>query len=470
MVQRQEELRLNYIDGNLITLGSLMQETPTRIRFKKTLGKRPDIFLIPGRFAVAWLGIVTGCAVFYLLFSPYLPINPFLMAVICLTLILTHWILVGDTPWKYGGKFHKARTMVKGYPSFDPLNGSQMKQKAGVRRTGKKTKRVIDAIEDEFHLVCPIKFQLKGQHVGAYLLQKKGMLRVVWAFKWRGINSTLSKDEARNIAELIETGLKQIPTGEELTINAGTFSSERERIAELEKLISSTSAQENKFLLKWAISRLQRLTQLGKHNPKFLKVYLTYTLDGGTTKSQDWVEKILGQAEQFYKAYATKGDQQYRQHLEDSLINAFNYGYMQAVQLLQNNLKWSVVPMDENDIWEGDCWKKFNQGKAPKISQLLILDETGLHWELNSERHITTEMFAGGCPVLDKQWVQIPGIDSYVGVAVWDQKPLKKYEGVGAYLAQLLDGSAVLTDPSVTNTEIVVQFTQANQAIVQKDT
>ena len=201
---------------------------------------------------------------------------------------------------------------------------------------------------------------------------------------------------------MIETGLKQIPHGEELTINAGTFSSERERIAELEELISSTSAQENKFLLKWAISRLQRLTQLGKHNPKFLKVYLTYTLDGGTTKSQDWVEKILGQAEQFWKAYATKGDQQYRQHLEDSLINAFNYGYMQAVQLLQNNLKWSVVPMNEDDLWEGD-WKKFNPGKAPKIPQLLILDETGLHWELNSERHITTEMFAGGCPVLDKQ-------------------------------------------------------------------
>ena len=447
-----------------------MQETPTRIRFKKTLGKRPDIFLIPGRFAVAWLGIVTGCFVFYILFSPYLSINPLLMVVICLTLILTHWILVGDTPWKYGGKFHSSRTMVKGYPSFDPHNGSQMKQKAGVRKTGKKTKRVIDAIEDEFHLVCPIKFQLKGQHVGAYLLQKKGMLRVVWAFKWRGINSTLSRDEAQNIAELIETGLKQIPHGEELTINAGTFSSERERIAELEELISSTSAQENKFLLKWAISRLQRLTQLGKHNPKFLKVYLTYTLDGGTTKSQDWVEKILGQAEQFWKAYATKGDQQHRQHLEDSLINAFNYGYMQAVQLLQNNLKWSVVPMDEDDIWEGDCWKKFNQGIAPKISQLLILDETGLHWELNSERHITTEMFAGGCPVLDKQWIHIPGIDSYVGVAVWEKKPLKEYKGMGAYLAQLLDGSAVLTDPSVTNTEIVVQFTQANQAIVQKDT
>lgn len=447
-----------------------MQETPTRIRFKKTLGKRPDIFLIPGRFAVAWLGIVTLCGVFYVLFNPYLAINPLLMAIVCLTMIVTHWILIGDTPWKYGGKFHTSRTMVKGYPKFDPKNGSQMKQKAGVRRTGKQTKRVIDAIEDEFELVCPIKFQLKGQHVGAYLLQKKGMLRVVWAFKWRGINSTLSKDEAQKIAQLIETGLKQIPHGEELTINAGTFSNERDRIAELEELISSSEAQENKFLLKWAISRLQRLTQLGKHNPKFLKVYLTYTLDGGTTKSQDWVEKMLGQAEQFWKAYISKGDQQYRQQLEDSLINAFNYGYMQAVQLLQNNLKWQVVPMDENDLWEGDCWKKFNQGIAPAISQLLILDQTGLHWKLNSSRHITTEMFAGGCPVLDKQWVYIPGIDSYVGVAVWDQKPLKKYEGVGAYLAQLLDGSAVITDPSVTNTEIVVQFTQANQAIVQKDT
>lgn len=400
-----------------------MQETPTRIRFKKTLGKRPDILLIPGRFAVAWLGIVTGCGVFYVLFNPYLAINPLLMAIVGLTMIVTHWILIGDTPWKYGGKFHKSRTMVKGYPKFDPNNPTQMKQKAGVKKIGKKKKRVVDAIEDEFHLVCPIKFQLKGQHVGAYLLQKKGMLRVVWAFKWRGINSTLSRDEAQKIAQLIETGLKQVPQGEELTINAGTFSDEKDRIAELKELISSSEAQENEFLLKWAISRLQRLTQLGKHNPKFLRVYLTYTLDGGTIKSQDWVEKMLGQAEQFWKAYIFKGDQQHRQQLEDSLINAFNYGYLQALQLLQNNLKWQVVPMDEEDIWEGD-WKRFNSNQAPAIPQLLILDESGLHWELNSSVHITTEMFADGGPVLDKQWVQIPGIDSYVGVAVFEKKPL----------------------------------------------
>lgn len=257
-----------------------MQENPTRIKFKRTLGKKPDILLIPGRFARDWLGIATGCFGFYALVNPIFAVDPFLMATICITLIVTHWILVGDSPWKYGGKFHEARTMVKGYPKFDPSNNKQMKQKVGVRRLGAKTKQVVDAIEDEFHLVCPIRFQLKGQHVGAYLLQKNGMLRIVWAFKWKGINSTLSKEEAQDIAELIETGLKQIPQGEELTINAGVFSSDKDRIAQLEELIrDSERTPENKFLLKWAISRVQRLTQLGKHNPKFLRVYLTYTLE-----------------------------------------------------------------------------------------------------------------------------------------------------------------------------------------------
>ena len=70
-----------------------MQETPTRIRFKKTLGKRPDILLIPGRFAVAWLGIVTFCGIFYVLFNPYLAINPLLMAIVGLTMIVTHWAM-----------------------------------------------------------------------------------------------------------------------------------------------------------------------------------------------------------------------------------------------------------------------------------------------------------------------------------------------------------------------------------------
>jgi hypothetical protein len=453
-----------------------MHETPTRIKFKKTLGKRPDIFLIPGRFARDWLAIVTGCAVLYLLLNPFIPIDPWEMGALCSTLIMSHWILVGDAPWKYGGKFHKARTMVKGYPKFDLNlgNASQnpLKQKVGLRRVGTKIKRVVDAIEDELDLVCPVRFELKGKHVGAYLLQKNRTLRVVWAFKWKGINSTLSKDEAQKIAELIESGLKQIPQGEELTINVGTFSSDQERVAELRELMKrSAGVPENEFLLKWAISRVQRLTQLGKHNPKFLRIYLTYTLDGGTSKSQDWIERILGQAEQFWKAYVNKGkgEQQYRQQLEASLNNAFNYGYMQSLQLLENSLKWQVEPMTEEEIWLCD-WKKFNKGNAPPIPQLLILNQDGLDWQINSRVHITTELFASGCPILDKQWVQIPGINSYVGAAIWEKKPLKEYIGVGAYLAQLLDGSAVLNEQSVSNTEIVVQFTQANQAIVQKDT
>ena len=446
-----------------------MQETPHRIRFKKTLGKRPDIFLIPGRFARDWLLIVTGCTASYMLLSPVVPLDPFFMAVICLTLIATHWILIGDSPWKYGGKLHKSRRMVKGYPKFNLKNTNQLKQQVGVRQTGTKTKQVINAIEDEFHLVSLIRFQLNGQHVGAYLLQKKGTLRVVWAFKWRGINSTLSQDEAKKIAELIETGLQQIPQGEQLTINAGTFSSDRNRVAELKELIRRNPIEEIQFLLTWGISRVQRLTQLGKHNPKLLRVYLTHTLDAGTAKSQDWIERILGQTEQMWKAYVSKGEQHYRQQLEDALVNAFNDGYMQAVQLLQNHLKWQVEAMTEEDIWEGD-WRRFNRGKAPPISQLLLVDESGLHWQLNSSVHITTELLASGCPVLDKQWVHIPGLDSYVGVAVWDKKPLKEYKGDGAYLAQLLDGSAALNAQGVTNTEIVVQFTQANQAIVQKDT
>lgn len=447
-----------------------MQETPSRIKFKRTLGKRPDILLIPGRFAVHWLAIVTGCAVFYFLLSPIIPIDPFLMAAICITLVVTHWILLGDTPWKYGGTLHRSGTSVKGYPRFEPNNAKQMKQKVGRRKVGTKKKEEVEPIEDKFDLVCLIRFQLKGQHVGAYLLQKKGTLRVVWAFKWKGINSTLSREEAQAIAELIESGLKQIPLGEELTINAGTFSSAGDRVAELKQLKNSVETEEHEFLLDWGISRVQRLAQLGKHNPKFLRVYLTYTLDAGTSKSQDWIERVLGQVEQLWQAYIEEGRQTHRQYLELALDNAFNYGYMQAVQLLHNSLKWQVEPMTEEEIWLCD-WNKFNhEQKVPKIPQLLILDSSGLHWQINSDVHITTEMLAGGSPILDKQWVQIPGIKSYVGVAVWDKKPLKEYKGVGAYLTQLLDGSAALNKQNVTNTEIVVQFEQANQAIVQKDT
>lgn len=125
-----------------------------------------------------------------------------------------------------------------------------------------------------------------------------------------------------------------------------------------------------------------------------------------------------------------------------------------------------VRPLQETEIWATD-WKRFNCSPPPAIPQLLILDETGLQWEINSQTHITTSLLWAGSPTADKRWVYLPGIKSYVGGAVYEGAAHENKPGGWPNLtAQLFWGSDVLNRSDVADTEIFVQLTCANQTLV----
>jgi len=153
-----------------------------------------------------------------------------------------------------------------------------------------------------------LRIALDGRDVGAYILTKgtqKDKFCFVFGFECKGIHTTLRKEQIDTIFNNIESGLKDIPEGERMTLHMGSFSSDQQRQIELTDLIRRTPSRDIKYLLMAERARAQELTAAGIRKPKFLKIYVTYTIEPSSTNANDWIEKLLGKAEGWWLKFKT---------------------------------------------------------------------------------------------------------------------------------------------------------------------
>jgi hypothetical protein len=84
-----------------------------------------------------------------------------------------------------------------------------------------------------------------------------------------------------------------------------------------------------------------------------------------------------------------------------------------------------------------------------------------MQWQINSQLHITSCLFADNIPTPDRRWVHLPA-KGYGGGVTMAEPP----EGWANRLTQLLAGSALLNQSEVADAEIYLQLARANQQIV----
>ena len=151
--------------------------------------------------------------------------------------------------------------------------------------------RRLKAIENEFSAECLVRFQLRGRQASAFMLQSgpKGAESLRFVFGWdvKGIHTTLNPEQEEAIFDALESGLKDLPEGESLTVHMGSFASDASRQRELDQAIGQTKNTELKFLLMSEKKRIGELTWLkdgrgntsakGLRKPKFLRIYCTYS-------------------------------------------------------------------------------------------------------------------------------------------------------------------------------------------------
>ncbi|GAA6624217.1 hypothetical protein [Scytonema sp. NUACC26] len=349
-----------------------------------------------------------------------------------------------------------------------------MKEKIGKQSVGIAGRESrLTPFEDALHLATMLRVALDSRDIGAYVLTKgtqKDKFCFVFGFECQGIHTTLTTDQIETICNNIEVGLKDIPGEERITFHMGSFSSDKQRQQELTSLIKRAPSPDIKYLLMAERARIKELTRAGIRKPKFLRMYVTYTVEPSAAATNDWIEKLLARGEQWWLKF--KGDfvDVRNEQTEATIATAYKEGFRRWEQLLSNQMGLSIKPLTAVELWQ-EIWKRFNDTQPIDIPQLLILDENGLHEQVYSDLastkllidnlHSTTLLMESSVPCADRRWVHVN--NNYVGVMTFLEKP-------GGWLnksAQLRYLWELLARETVVDTEIFCQLSAANPALVK---
>ncbi|MBD2033537.1 DUF87 domain-containing protein [Leptolyngbya sp. FACHB-321] len=337
------------------------------------------------------------------------------------------------------------------------------KQKVTAPTGGKAVS--LTAMEDSLDLQFPLHYNLRGRSTGALVLgkgQAKDRLKFVFGFECKGIHSTLRDSQIETAFDKLESGLKDLPPGETLTIHFGSFSSDASRQRRLTEIAAGASSDALKFLLYSEKQRIQELTQTGMRKPKFLKLYVTYTIDPNTHGATDPIERLTKRGLSWWNKFTGQLEEVEQVRFEDLFTKAFTDGFQIWEQLLGNKLGLDVRPMDETMLWK-NLWSRLNQTDAPPLPQVVTMSEQGLSEVVRSDIHPTTLLLESQetMPVADRAWAHVNG--KFVGALTFVDKPAG-WASKDDQLRYLWD---LLSRDNVTDTEVFCQLQRANEALVK---
>jgi hypothetical protein len=127
-----------------------------------------------------------------------------------------------------------------------------------------RSKLTLTPLEDTFAPFVMLQINLQGRSIGAYLL-RKGVdnFLIQFGFECPGIHSTLRNEQIDPVFDAIESGLKDLPDGERLSIHLSSFTDDTVRQQQLQDLSDIAPNKELQYLLMGERCRTQQLTNQG---------------------------------------------------------------------------------------------------------------------------------------------------------------------------------------------------------------
>ena len=330
-------------------------------------------------------------------------------------------------------------------------------------------KVTLEAVENYFHLQFPLRYEIRQRSAGAFVLgqgAKKDTpptrFKFIFGFECRGVHTTMKPSEQEDIFNKIESGLKDMPQSEALTMHFGSFSSDKDRQAQLKELMERADLPQLKFLIEGEQKRIAELTQTGIRKPKFLRIYVTYTIEPSSVGTNDAIEKLIGKLSEGWNKFNGSHADVRQAQIEEMCTQAFTEGFQLWEQLLSNKMGLHVTPMLETDLWEV-LWKRFNPTDAPPLPQQITLTDEGITEQINSDLHPVSMLIEAldRCPRPDRQWMYVKG--KYVGALTFDDKP-SGWTDKNSQMRYLWD---LFARGRVFDTEVFCELTRANEQAVK---
>ncbi len=326
-----------------------------------------------------------------------------------------------------------------------------------------KRKFSLIPLEDSFAPFSMLQINLQGRSVGAYLL-RKGVdnFLIQFGFECPGIHSTLRSKQIDPVFDAIESGLKDLPDGERLTIHLSSFTNDSLRQQQLKDLSDIAPNKELQYLLMGERCRTQQLTNQGVRKPKTLRLYCTYTVETSSTGTSDAIEKILSKLERSWKSFTGEINELQFVAIERLLHASFTDGFQLWEQLLSNKMGLDIHPLTAEQLWE-HLWQRFNQTPPRPIPQLLTLDEDGLCEEIYSDVSPASLLMESesSIPVADRRWVHLQ--EKYIAALTFVEKP----GGWADKERQMHYLWEVLSRERIYDTEIYCQLMRASETLVK---
>lgn len=440
-----------------------MQEIRSRepeIRFNAQLQRRADFMgVIPADYVLWWAGILglflVPALLFQSLFDTNIPNQYWLMIPLGWGV---HVFLLGKNPYKYLSQFHRPKKEILAHVHIKP---SKFRVRPMINKAALPFLK-NNFVEDAYDLSAIIDYRLKDERVGALYLESGNRVRLVFGFDCSGISSTLLKQQYKEISERLDRGLRDFQRkGESFTIRAGSFSNCESRLQELEE-IQTGNRPEIQYLMRWEKKGTEYLTAKGKHQPKKLRLYLTYTFDNRFEAQANPVQTGIA----FIESLFSRTAEPVTTRFEKLLREGFRQGYRGHQRYLKR-LGLSVTPLGFEKLYE-DSWALIQDGRPDHVPIVYPFTSSGVGDPIEtSDFSLLAHLFNGAVPVLKKDYIYLPGRETCVGVAVLNSRPILSWEATERK-KQLFFAIEALFDSDTRDTELIFQVTPEDPREAQR--
>ena len=456
------------------------------IQFSPTIQNQPLFLKVVSPAAlitfVGW-GLVVGLVWAYLgdfLKSLGLPSSWIMPCSLYLAGLAVDLLLRGKKNYKFDSQFWSGKAYGRAAP-WHPVSTMNDLKTPRIRPLKVAQNKKLPAIENEFHLVAPVDFQITGSSVGGLLLERNGSLRLVFFWQLQTFSSSIRPAKALEVATSLRESLRQVPRGESVTFRALTWRDYQSRLAQLNDPEVNQN-QLSKILNSWESSRVLSQTALGRRLKKTVTATATYTtLTGREERAQDGIEQMVDVIASlwgdFTRMLGSKTTANFS-NVPAFLRTGYENSWSSYNRLLSRQMGIEAAAMTFDQMWSQE-YHRYNDGDVPEAPFKIVVTPREVKIERKSDLHLKSQLFKLGAPQMDhKHHVLLPGRGKkglYVAGAVWEDKPLLKYSATSEAhaLAQLFYGSAVLNDSDgptkstagseVWDTEIIVQYTGVSQ-------
>ena len=466
----------------------------TLIPTNKLLGQQPSFFIVPANQMIPWSLLVVLA---YVLTMGFFDFGLWAFLGLSVYFCVCWLALTGKHPHQFVDKFivppgREWYAPNSPYISVFPESRSSYIKKLipdhKIRlnippRTGRNQQGQVNrymAFQNHHNIVAIISIEKNGITVSGYLLNLGSKYQIIFPFTSDGYHNHLEDTEVVNVASGITEGLKEIPVGEKISIHTHKFTSSHRREQELSDIADRCKNSALAVLCRTEQKKVQELSDTGVRQLWKNVIFCSYTYDQVTGQNNsDYISKLIrllfNKWNKFVSNFSGSKQIYQQQFYKELIINAFDKGFNPWETLLNTRLGLDARPLTVDESWEW-LWYKFNSERSvvPVVPQILSVVESNeqvtIREIVNNEKHLLTVLTEGdadsSCPEhrRSQDTIWFPGRSQKCGVLTLVDKPTTPMTP----REQLRWIYTVLSKDYVKDTEVIVEFTLANDFLVEE--